>query len=423
MHILYIHQFFTTPAGTSGTRSYTFAREWVRLGHRVTMLTGAVDGVTPSEPRVDSIIDGIEVIQLGVEYKQELSMGERKRAFLDFALAAARVATSDIDRPDVIYASSTPLTVAIPGIAARARWRAPLVFEVRDLWPDAPIAFGALSPSQVKVARALELSAYALSEAVVSLSPGMHEAVLARGADPERSLMIPNGVDRELFAAAPDRDAAREQLGLPADPFLVVYVGALGPVHGIAHTLEAVRLAAERGVTGLRFVLFGDGSMTDEVAEAAARYPDHLIHPGPIPRGMVPTALSAGDVTLTTVSDEPILRTTCSNKLFDAMAAGRPQIVNLPGWNTDVVLGNGIGYAAGPGSGKTILDAALEAMADPDRASKAEAARATGREYEREEFAVQIEALLREVASIRGGRLRGAALRGLRGLRGIRGLA
>lgn len=417
LHILYLHQFFTTPAGSSGTRSYTFARQWVERGHRVTMMTGAVDGVVPTVPRADSVVEGIEVVQLGVDYKQELDMGERKKAFLDFAVAAAREACTGIDRPDVIYASSTPLTIAIPGIAARARWRAPLVFEIRDLWPDAPIAFGALSPPQIAIAKALERAAYATSEAVVALSPGMEEAALARGAD-RRTLMIPNGVDRELFANPPTREEARARFGLPADRFLVVYVGSLGPVHGIAFTLEAVRLAAEQGAD-VTFVLFGDGNMTEEVAEVAARYPEHLIQPGKIRRAQVPAALAAADVTLTTVSDQPVLRTTCSNKLFDAMAASRPQIINLPGWNTDVVCGNGIGYAAAPASGASLLEAALTAQADPDREAKGRRAREVGREYERETFALEVERLLQDVAASRRGRLRGAARRGLRALRSL----
>jgi len=417
VHILYLHQFFTTPAGSSGTRSYTFARQWVRRGHRVTMLTGAVDGVTPSVPRTDSTIDGIDVVQLGVEYKQELDFGERKRAFVDFALAAAREACTGIDRPDVIYASSTPLTIAIPAIAARARWRAPMVFEIRDLWPDAPIAFGALSPPQIAIAKTLERTAYATAEAVVALSPGMEEAALARGGDP-RTIMIPNGVDGEMFADPLSQREARELFGLPQDRFLVVYVGSLGPVHGLADTLDAVRLAAAQGAD-VTFVLFGDGTMTEEVAAVAAQHPAHLIQPGKIQRKQVPAALACADVTLTTVSDEPVLRTTCSNKLFDAMAAGRPQIVNLPGWNTDVVCGNGIGYAADPASGASILEAALQAQADPERAAKGERAREVGATFERETFALDVERLLCEVVETRAGRLRGAAKRGLRALRSL----
>lgn len=417
MHILYLHQFFTTPAGSSGTRSYTFARQWVRQGHRVTMLTGAVDGVTPDVPRLDSVIEGIEVIQLGVEYKQELEFDERKKVFVDFALAAAREACTGIDRPDVIYASSTPLTIAVPAIAARARWRAPMVFEIRDLWPDAPIAFGALSPPQIAITKTVERAAYATAEAVVALSPGMEKAARERGADC-RTIMVPNGVDREMFADPPSREDARAEFGLPADRFLIVYVGSLGPVHGIKYTLDAVRLAAEQGAE-LTFVLFGEGTMMDEVAEVAAEFPDHLIQPGRILRSRVPTALASADVTLTTVSDEPVLRTTCSNKLFDAMAAGRPQIVNLPGWNTEVVCGNDIGYAADPASGASILEAALRAQADPERGAKGERARQVGTTFERETFALDVERLLREVVETRSGRLRGAAKRGIRALRSL----
>ena len=417
MHILYIHQFFVTPAGSSGTRSWTFARRWVELGHRVTMLTGAVNGVPAEAPRINSVIDGIDVVQVGIDYRQEMSVAERKKSFLAFAMAASRIATTGIDRPDVIFASSTPLTVAIPALAARLRWRAPMVFEVRDLWPDAPIAFGALSPAQITIAKALERAAYLGSEAVVGLSPGMMEKVLERGADRARSVMLPNGVDRALYADPPDRAESRARFGLPADEFIVMYVGAIGPVHGIRFTLDAVRLAKERGVTGLRFVLVGEGAMQEEVEATATECPDHLTYLGAIQRRAVPAAFAACDVTLTTVSDEPILRTTCSNKLFDAMGAGRPQIVNLPGWNTDVVLDNDIGYAAAPGSGAALLDAALEARSDPDRAQKGASAARTAGSFEREAFAEQLEVLLRDVATHRGGAVRRAVRRMARAAR------
>ena len=51
--------------------------------------------------------------------------------------------------------------MAVPGLAAALFWRAPLVFEVRDLWPEAPIQMGALrQPVLRRLARALERLVY-----------------------------------------------------------------------------------------------------------------------------------------------------------------------------------------------------------------------------------------------------------------------
>ena len=68
--------------------------------------------------------------------------------------AAATAAAVRLPRPDVVFATSPALTVAVPGLAAARRHRAPLVFEVRDLWPRAPIEMGALrNPAARALAR------------------------------------------------------------------------------------------------------------------------------------------------------------------------------------------------------------------------------------------------------------------------------
>ena len=158
MQILYLHQFFITRAGVGGTRSYEFARRFVARGHRVRMVT-AGDG--------HSTVDGIDVVGVPGAYSDYMSATassdrERMLAFGRFAAAGTAAALRG-PRPDVVYATSPPLTIAVPALAAAARWRAPLVFEVRDLWPEAPIQMGALAnprlQRQARCARARGLQA------------------------------------------------------------------------------------------------------------------------------------------------------------------------------------------------------------------------------------------------------------------------
>lgn len=141
MHIVYLHQYFNTPAMSGSTRSYEIARRLVSAGHRVSVVTSS----RISDDRkgwVQSNESGIDVHWLAVPYSNRMAYGERISAFLRFAFGAARRAASL--RGDVVFATSTPLTIAIPGVFAARKLKVPMVFEVRDLWPEVPIAIGAL---------------------------------------------------------------------------------------------------------------------------------------------------------------------------------------------------------------------------------------------------------------------------------------
>ena len=172
-----------------------------------------------------------------------VSYPRRMLAFARFALAACAAALRG-PRPDVVYATSPPLTMALPALAAAARWRAPLVFEVRDLWPEAPIQMGALRhPLARRLARALERFVYRRAARVIALSPGIRAGVIAAGAAPERVELVPNAADLDLFRPAP-----------PPERFRVSYFGTMGEANDLGAVLEAARRLED-----VEFVLMGDG--------------------------------------------------------------------------------------------------------------------------------------------------------------------
>ena len=174
LRILYLHQYFATPDESGSTRSYEMARRLVERGHHVDLVTTDWRGAFSNGSRADfelRNIDGIVVHARRIPYQNEMPFRARMRAFLRFAFAAKRYGTSL--EYDVVFASSTPLTVAIPGMYLARRRGVPFVFEVRDLWPDIPVAVGALkSRLTIAGARWLERRAYSRADAVVVLSPG-----------------------------------------------------------------------------------------------------------------------------------------------------------------------------------------------------------------------------------------------------------
>jgi glycosyltransferase involved in cell wall biosynthesis len=379
MRILYLHQFFITREGVGGTRSYEFARRFAARGHGVRMVTAGGGART---------VDGIEVVGVRGGYSDyvsatAVSYPRRMLAFARFAVAATAAVLRG-PRPDVIYATSPPLTMALPAVAASLRWRAPLVFEVRDLWPEAPIQMGALrNPLARRAARALESLVYKHSERVIALSPGIRDAVMAAGV-PERKLaLVPNAADLDLFGAA---QGDRER-------FTVSYFGTMGEANDLSAVLEAARLVADA-----RFVLMGDGKRRAELERDA---PPNVEFPGPARAKEEVAALAASShVCLTLFKDVPVLATNSPNKLFDTFAAGRPAIVNMDGWMRELVEHNEAGLYVRAGDARDLAEKVTWLRDHPDEAERmGRNARALAeREFGRDELAERALAVLEEAA-------------------------
>ena len=350
MRILYLHQYFMTRAGVGGTRSYEFARRFVARGHEVRMVTAA-----PTAGGGVRSVEGIEVVGVRAGYADyvsgtRLSYPRRALAFARFALAAT-AAVLRLPRPDVVYATSPPLTIALPALAAVKRHRAPLVFEVRDLWPEAPIQMGALgSPLLQRLARLLERLAYGAAAEVIALSPGMRDGVVAVGVEPKRVTLVPNASDLELFSPELDGSEVRRALGL-GNRFVCSYFGTMGEANDLKQVIEAAALLKEQGQDGVVFVLHGDGKRRPALEDLARRRRLHnVVFSEPVPdKRSVARLAAASDACMTIYKDVPILATCSPNKLFDTFAAGRAAIVNTPGWLKELVEEHEAGVYARPG--------------------------------------------------------------------------
>jgi glycosyltransferase involved in cell wall biosynthesis len=401
VRILYLHQFFVTREGVGGTRSYEFARRLAESGHEVCMLAAAPAGA----PATRRELDGIDVIQVGAGYQDymaatKLSYGRRLRDFVRFAASATRAARR-VPRPDVIYATSPPLTMALPAIAAARRHRAPFVFEVRDLWPEAPIQMGALTnPLAVRAARSLERFVYRRAAHVVALSPGMREGVIAAGKPPEQVTLIPNASDLELFSPAVDGQRARQRLGV-GDQFVCTYFGTMGEANDLTQVIDAAALLRERGEDGVAFVLHGDGKRRADLEERA-RGLENVVFSDPIPdKSAIAQIAAASDACMTIYKDVPILYTCSPNKLFDTFAAGRAAIVNTPGWLTELVEDNEAGVAVRPADAADLADKVTFLRDNPElvRRYGENARRLAESEFDRDRLATRLEQVLERVAA------------------------
>ena len=334
MRITYLHQYFNTPAMTGGTRSFEMARRLVAEGHDVQMMTTDRRGdATPGEWAVTEEA-GMTVHWLGCEYNNQMSVTRRLKAFVEFGWRATQRARSV--PTDVVFSTSTPLTIGIPGVLAARKHDVPHVFEVRDWWPAVPAAMGALAgPGQLRAAIAMEKWIYRHSDHVVALAPGMQDGVVSRGMDRADTTVIPNSCDFDLFDVDPqlgrDFRARYDWLG---DRPMVVYTGTLGRVNNIEYMVD-VAIEMQRLAPDVCFVVVGSGSQEQSVrdrAEAAGVLGTNFFLLGAVPKSDIAAAVSAATFCSSFVSDIPILEDNCANKFFDALAASRPIIVNHAGW-------------------------------------------------------------------------------------------
>ncbi|WP_376099307.1 glycosyltransferase family 4 protein [Roseomonas sp. CCTCC AB2023176] len=356
-------------------------------GHRVTLACGRYAGAeTGLGERVGGgrrrgpVPGGFEVVEFPIAYGNDQSLPRRAAAFLRYAIAATHLALRE--GPDVVLASSTPLTVALPALAARRLARIPFVFEIRDPWPELPRALSEAWPDGAvpgPVLRAMDRLADAAcrhAAAVVALTEGMAETAVAHGADPARVHVVPNGCDLGLFG--PQIPSWRPAMAQSWE-MLATYAGAHGRANGLDALLDAAAALRDRGERRVRIVLVGEGGEKPRlVVEARRRGLENVTFLDPLPKPAIAALLAGSGVALHCLAPIPgFAEWTAPNKLMDGLAAGRPVVTNVPGRAARIVEDGPSGIAVPPGDAGALAAALAGLAADPARrAAMGRAARA-----------------------------------------------
>lgn len=370
MRLLYIHQHFATPKGSGGIRSYQMARRMIERGHQVTMLCGrGTDGQSGLSGLFErgvrrGKVEGIDVIEVDLAYSNRDSFLKRTKTFLAFMLRTSKLVFTE--EYDLLFATTTPLTVGLPGILGRWLRRKPFVFEVRDLWPELPRAMGVIrNPLVLWAMGLLEWASYRSAHRLIGLSPGIVEGIAHRGVARDRIAMVPNGCDLDIFSsdAAPwQPDAVRD------DDLLAVFAGAHGLANGLDAVLDAAAVLRRRGRDDIRIVLIGNGMRKAVLMERAQREElCNVVFLDPVRKTELVGLLKRADVGLQVLADVPAFYYgTSPNKFFDYIAVGLPVLNNYPGWLAGLINQARCGITVAPRDPEAFASA-LATLAD-DRA-------------------------------------------------------
>lgn len=337
MKIIYLDQYFNTPEMPGGTRSYEMARRLVGLGHEVHMITTWREPEGRKKRCFLTTEAGIKVHWYPIPYSNKMGFYARIFAFLTFVFTATFRALKI--KSDVLFASSTPLTIAIPAIVASKLKRLPMVFEVRDLWPEVPIALGILkNPLLIFLSRCLEKFAYFFASDIVALAPGMKDAVLKVNRNASVTV-IPNGCDFELFEQVRVGEL-REKYQWLQGKKVVLYPGTIGRVNNVEY-LVAIAEKMQGIDPNVFFVVVGDGIMAGEIRRIAQHYKvldRNFYMIGEVSKREIAEWFHIANL-VAVFYKAPLCATANSvqNKFFDALSAGKPVVFEHDGWSVNML--------------------------------------------------------------------------------------
>ena len=370
LRVLYIHQHFVTPRGSGGTRSYELSQRLLARGHCVTMVSGSYAGsgmgdeVEGKGRTRRGWVDGIEVVELGLPYSNYDGFGKRAFTFISYALASVGIAL--LRGYDIIFATSTPLTAGISGIAARCLRHKPFVFEVRDLWPELPEAMGVIRNPLILIAlKLLEQLSYNSADAGVGLSPGIVRKIREKTRGRKVIRMIPNACDLELFRPAEENTVEEAVEGVGPEDFLAVFTGTHGIANGLEAVLDAAAVLKVRKKRAIKILFIGDGRRKPGLQARAVREDlDNCLFLDWVPKRRLAGVVRRADVGLMVLANVPAFYYgTSPNKFFDFISAGLPVLNNYPGWLADLIAEHRCGIAVAPDNPRAFADA-LEYLAE-----------------------------------------------------------
>ena len=406
MKILFVTQIFPPEMGALPNRLYPLVRQLARSGNEVSVATcmpnyprGVVFPEYAGKKMVREEVDGYTILrQHSYTAPRNQSKLSQLRNYLSFIPAALR-AGFRAGKVDVVVVSSPPLFSAVPAILLAKLRRANLVLDIRDLWPDELITYGGFreGSTPVRVIRAIERWAYRSADCVAATTSAIIDAIVERGVEPEKTFLLPNGADLELFSPLPAKNAIAEEYGF-GDRFVVMYSGLFGIKHSLEVLLEAANFLREQ--KDIVFFLLGNGARKDALVQQAKDMGlDNVIFGNERVVNDVPSLIARADVCFAAVRPEAYPKKVISVKVFEYLACEKPVVGALSGESARILDESGGGIVVLPGDARATADAIMDLYKDPERRRTCgeRGRRYVDEHYSRSAWAMRLEKRLKQV--------------------------
>lgn len=346
MKILLIHQYFLEEDDAGGSRWNEMTKSWTEKGHEVTVIAGMMHyNGEKKRPEYKGKIfvrkqhDEVEVVRAHVSESYNNGFLGRLWGYFSFMFSSLWAGIFKVSgKYDAVIVTSPPLFVGISGYLISLFKRAPMIFEVRDLWPESAIDTGVLTNKYIiRMAYAVERFIYNRSRLINVLTPAFRLRLLEKGVPDEKIIFIPNAADFTLADKVLedfDGPAFKKELGLDGK-MVITYVGA----HGVAnHLIQVLDAAEELKDTNVVFQLIGGGMQKQMlVEEAKKRGLTNVIFRDPVPKQEVFKFILASDMGASILKRVDTFKTIYSNKTFDYFSCKKPVLMAIDGVSRELV--------------------------------------------------------------------------------------
>ena len=375
MHILFLSHYFPPEVNAPASRTFEHCREWVKEGHKVTVVTcapnhprGKVFGGYSNRLFHSETIEGIKVIRIWTYLSANRGVRKRGLNYLSYLLSSVFLSPF-FPRADVVISTSPQFFNGLAGYFVSAIKRAPWVLEIRDLWPDSIREVDAIGDSKVlSVLEWLERFVYRNADEIVPVTDAFKAYMVNKGVDAGKIDVIKNGANLALFNSSVDAGSLAQELGVEGK-FVAAYVGT----HGMAHHLETILQAADRlrDQPGIVFLMVGDGARRDELLRQKEEMGlDNVVMLEQMPKERMPEIWGLTDVSLVLLKKTPVFETVIPSKIFESMAMKRPVLLGVRGESQKIIEDSGAGICIEPENEEALAKAVLELFESPDRAEQ-----------------------------------------------------
>lgn len=369
MHILFLTDNFPPEVNAPASRTFEHCREWVKAGHRVTVVTCApnfpkgkvFDGYRNKLWQTETM-EGIKVIRVWSYITANEGFLRRILDYQSYMLSAI-IASIFVRKVDLIIGTSPQFFTACAAyVVSRYKFR-PYIFELRDLWPESIKAVGAMKNERaIRFLEWVEMFLYRKSAKVVSVTRSFKDILMKRGIDGSKIEVITNGVDISQFKPRPKDPELTAKLGMTGK-FVAGYIGT----HGLAHGLETLLEAAER-LRGqdIVFLFLGDGARKDVLKQMAAdKGLDNVVFVDSVSKADVARYWSLLDVSVIHLKKTDLFTTVIPSKLFESMGMGLPVLHGVEGESADIVREEGAGIPFEPENADQLCAALMRLKSNP----------------------------------------------------------
>lgn len=352
MKILFLTDNFYPEVNAPASRTYEHAREWVKAGHEVTVITcvpnfpkGKVFDGYKNKLWQKEVIDGIEVIRVWSYIAANKGFVRRTLDFISFSVTSFLAGL--FVKADVIVATSPQFFTALSGRTLSFWKRVPWIMEVRDLWPESIKTVGAMKDNLfIRYFEWEEMRCYRSAKTIVVVTDSFKRTLTARGIDEAKIKVVKNGVDKDMFKPVPKDEALIGELGLEGKK-IIGYIGT----HGMAHKLDFILDCARnmQGRNDFHFLFIGAGAEREALLAKKEREGiTNVTMLDSVPKDQVVRYISILDLSLINLRKSELFKTVIPSKMFENAGMQIPIIMGVQGEAQEMLEEYGAGLCFEP---------------------------------------------------------------------------